>query len=116
MTHETKAIYESLHNCINLRDNYMATSLQRLGDNPKDFDGQPLPPDIPESDTSMFTRWKIYPKPPPPRWHWKPKPHNLTPEELEDLEEFEFSKCSIPGPSTLHFELDEQGVYQVFDG
>jgi len=48
----------------------------------------------------------------------KPTPVKLTPEELaaQRTEDFEFSKCEIPGPSDLRFELDEQGVYQVLDG
>jgi AMP deaminase len=92
---------EAFHTCLKLRDKYMAISHQRLGDNPKDYDGvfkgfaedlggvagvrpdayaslrekqgSATPPDL-KPDEHGFTPWKIYPKPPPPHWHWKPKP------------------------------------------
>lgn len=118
VSHETKAIFDSLQNCLNLRDKYMAISRQRLGDNPKDFDGEALPPGVAAGDAAKFSKWQICPKPPPPRWHWRPKPHNLTPAEIEaqETDEFEFSQFDIPGPSDLRYELDKNSVYQVYEG
>ncbi|KAF4577275.1 AMP deaminase [Pleurotus pulmonarius] len=95
--------------CLNLRDKYMIKSRQRLGDNPKDYDGHfrgfaddqadvsgPRPGiairDIHPAE-APFERWKIYPAPPPPHWHWTDK-------------------------ETVHawsFEMDEKGVFQVYD-
>jgi AMP deaminase len=75
---------------LDLRDKYMEISLQRLGDNPRDHDGNfagfnpphkadvnGLRPDVdpyhadqaPESTERKA--WKIYPEPPPRHWHWK---------------------------------------------
>lgn len=82
-TLETKAIYESLCNYLNLRGRYMPMSLQGLGDNPKDYDGGGIPSDDPSNNSTKFSKWKIYPKPLPPRCqHMKPTPVKLTPEEL----------------------------------
>jgi len=71
----------------------MELSNQRLGDNPRDRDGQfrgfnppsaadisglkaDADPEIAESfpaDTAKEEKaWNIYPPPPPPHWHWKP--------------------------------------------
>ncbi|KAJ1649793.1 AMP deaminase [Dispira simplex] len=110
----------ALQKCRTLRHRYMAASLQRPGDNPKDL------PD-----------WEIYPPPPPPSW--KPRQtgassvvHNesmpLTPipggtdaasvqsESSHDGNDFDFTKCNIPGSHPYTFAMDETGVYQVYDG
>lgn len=81
--------------CLQLRDKYMAISLQRLGDNPKDHDGDftgfypasaadvnGLKPDInangaedphsaPAEQRQEFAPWQVYPPPPPAHWHWQ---------------------------------------------
>jgi hypothetical protein len=98
---ELNDILTSLHTCLRIRDKYMAVSLQRLGDNPRDHDGafkgfsddlggvSGIRPDAYaklqsketgetrnpklKEDQRQFEPWKIYPKPPPPHWHWKAK-------------------------------------------
>ncbi|CCM04943.1 uncharacterized protein FIBRA_07140 [Fibroporia radiculosa] len=131
---EFTSIIDSLRKCLELRDKYMLRSGQRLGFNPKDHDGVFTGLDetiatvsgvIPDADyeshsppKSQFQPWRIYPKPPPPHWHWKGRntvipSQNLLEESSE--EEFSFEKCETPGPDTWRFELDERGVYQVFD-
>ncbi|KIP10182.1 hypothetical protein PHLGIDRAFT_101508 [Phlebiopsis gigantea 11061_1 CR5-6] len=128
---EYSSILESFRRCLELRDKYMHVSGQMLGFNPKDHDEHftgldkrvvdvaGVRPDVDltaEEPSSPFTPWKIYPRPPPPHWHWVEKgavPH--TPSELED-EEFVFENCQIPGPDAngWDFDVDERGVYQVY--
>ncbi|GJJ15752.1 hypothetical protein Clacol_010030 [Clathrus columnatus] len=124
---EFKSMFESLQNCLNLRDKYIRISQQRLGDNPKDHDGvfagfrgdngdvsgiklnASSPILVPQSEEKLEP-WKIYPHPPPPHWHYKRPSTGFFHEE----EEFEFSKCHIPGPDSRAFRIDEKGVYQVY--
>ncbi|KAG9119340.1 AMP deaminase, partial [Ceratobasidium sp. 392] len=39
LTAELKELYNSFQRCLDLRDKYMSVSLQRLGDDPRDYDG-----------------------------------------------------------------------------
>lgn len=109
----------------------MTVSGQMLGFNPKDHDDHftgldshladvsGARPDVDPASVptpeSPFKAWNIYPKPPPPHWHRTEEaaiPHNPA-EHVE--EEFSFDKCEIPGPDTKDFEIDERGVYQIYD-
>ncbi|PVF97684.1 putative AMD1-AMP deaminase [Serendipita vermifera] len=150
---ELAEMLEAFHTCLKLRDKYMGISLQRLGDNPKDYDGvfkgfaedlggvtgvrpdayaavrakqeSKEAPDL-KPDGRGFAPWKIYPKPPPPHWHWKPKPQGggslpmgVEPHPVSSEGEgngFDFAECTIPDSSSWVFELDAQGVYQVYKG
>ncbi|PCH40282.1 AMP deaminase [Wolfiporia cocos MD-104 SS10] len=130
---EFHTIFESFQKCLELRDKYMLRSGQRLGFNPKDHDGMftGLDEDIagvsgvrPDADyanrvppKSPFSKWRIYPKPPPPHWHWKGNntvvpSHSGHDDSYE--EQFEFQNCEIPAPDSYRFELDEKGVFQVY--
>ena len=130
MASEFASIFESLRKCLELRDKYMLVSGQRLGFNPKDHDGHffGLPDGIsdvsgvrPNADigginaptSSPLDPWRIYPKPPPPHWHWKDR--NLVAHDSADDEEFVFEECKVPGPDGWNFEIDEKGVFQVYD-
>ncbi|THH20553.1 hypothetical protein EW146_g851 [Bondarzewia mesenterica] len=92
MAPEFDHIFDSLRRCLELRDKYMTASLQRLGDNPRDYDGvftgidtnfadvSGVRPDAdltrsspPPHEGQHFKPWRIYPKPPPPHWHWTAK-------------------------------------------
>lgn len=124
-------IFQALETCLALRDKYMRLSQQRLGDNPRDYDGRfsGLDPNIsdvsgvkPDADYTSsdpprtdFNPWRIYPKPPPPHWHWtdKTEPVPGAPKH-EGTEEFLFERCEIPGSDSWDFEIDERGVYQVY--
>lgn len=111
----------------------MSLSRQRLGDNPRDYDGvfhgvdgdqrgvATVPPVLSQGDfeqpTTKFKPWVIYP-PPPPR-HWKKDKEGKTVEINSTVkstvgDNFEFKKCEIPGEDSRVFELDKRGVYQVF--
>lgn len=59
--------------------------------------------------------WRIYP--PPPRPHWDPKdPFDAQRSSaVQQQAEFRFEDCDIPGEHPFVFELDSQGVYQVYD-
>ncbi|KAJ3492322.1 hypothetical protein NLI96_g88 [Meripilus lineatus] len=131
---EFAPILDALKKCLELRDKYTLVSGQRLGFNPKDYDGLftglrdeasdvgGVRPDAPKSLVdghpieSSFTPWRIYPRPPPPHWHWTDHSiagpsHSTTPGD----EEFVFGDCVIPGEDSWGFEIDEKGVYQVYE-
>ena len=133
-------IFQSLEKCLSLRDKYMQVSLQRLGDNPRDHDGHfhgldskitdvsGVRPDAdisaytsPDSEVKLprspFKPWRIYPRPPPPHWHWTDDTEPVHGDETEaGKEEFVFEKCEIPrSHNGWDFELDETGVYQVYN-
>ncbi|KAI0087752.1 hypothetical protein BDY19DRAFT_952999 [Irpex rosettiformis] len=128
---EFASIFESLKKCLELRDKYMTVSGQMLGFNPKDHDDHfsglnshladvgGARPDVDPSGVptpkSPFKPWRIYPKPPPPHWHWSDSTHVQHKAGDDVEEEFDFSSCSIPGPDAKDFEMDERGVYQVYD-
>lgn len=108
----------------------MTVAGHMLGFNPKDHDAHftGLDPSIVEVDgvrpdvdlhskpdpSSTFEPWRIYPRPPPPHWHWSDK-EGLQHKPTEDDEEFEFTQCEIPPADTWGFEIDERGVYQVYE-
>ncbi|KAJ3916927.1 hypothetical protein F5877DRAFT_45637 [Lentinula edodes] len=125
-------MFQSLQKCLELRDKYMTKSRQRLGDNPRDYDGdfmglndecagvsgvrpdanfaanQP-PPWSPE-------RWAIYPPPPPPHWHWTDMQQVISSDGRRSPEgEFNFKECHIPEGDSKEFAIDDTGVYQVYD-
>ncbi|KAL4245706.1 metallo-dependent hydrolases superfamily protein [Abortiporus biennis] len=132
IANEYAPILESFRKCLELRDKYMLVSGQRLGFNPKDHDGSfnglpdqvsdvnGLRPDVDynnfqEPEESSFHKWHIYPRPPPPHWHWSDKLNGPTHSSTPGDEEFEFSTCEIPGEHEWSFEIDEKGVYQVYE-
>ncbi|KAJ1984547.1 AMP deaminase [Dimargaris verticillata] len=98
-----------LQKCRDLRHRYMAASLQRPRDNPKDQEA-----------------WNIYPPPPPPSW--KPHPPTHVHPRAQDLylpssrsnspsqgNGFDLNECEIPDAHPFTFSLDDTGVYQVYD-
>ncbi|KAI0369372.1 AMP deaminase [Pilatotrama ljubarskyi] len=131
---ENVPIFEALERCLDLRDKYMRVSGQKLGFNPRDYDGlftglddevstvSGVRPDVDwtsrPAPKSPFKKWRIYPRPPPPHWHWKGKqtvvPSNST-HDVSAEEEFDFSACEIPGPHEYEFSIDDRGVYQVYN-
>lgn len=126
-------LLEAFQKCLNIRDKYLGKSRQMLGDNPADHDGQPLgfdekyadPSGVrPDADlrnlskkgTSKFPKWEIYPKPPPPHWHWKKDQAISADGHHSHGDQFEFEKCVIPGPmEDWSFKLDSKGVFQVYE-
>lgn len=113
----------------------MRLSRQRLGDDPRHYDGtlcdldeeqkgvEGIQPDknftVPSASSNReFNKWRIFPKPPPPHWKWTGKqPTPPLTAELDYREEyFDFSKCEIPDEGEHEFKLDDKGVYQVYSG
>ncbi|KZV85080.1 AMP deaminase [Exidia glandulosa HHB12029] len=139
-THAPTSVCSTLQHCLDLRDKYMSQSLQRLGDNPRDHDAHfngfadrsfgdvaGARPDAPaESDglerdkPEMSRPWRVYPRPPPPHWHWvdpaQRKPASKAGGDEEDEEEFDFAACEIPGKDEngWTYKMDDRGVYQVY--
>ena len=114
---------------MDLRDKYITASLQRLGDNPRDHDGvffgfkdnagdvSGIKPDASAASTCTTSEdslpvWRIYPRPPPPHWHYKDLRHSSATGDSD--EEFDFTKCPIPEIHPWEFKLDEKGVFQVY--
>ncbi|KAG8797251.1 AMP deaminase [Serendipita sp. 405] len=152
-TQELRDLLTSFDTCLRLRDKYMRCSLQRLGDNPRDYDGvfkgfekdvggvSGVRPDAyaalrqemeksnghPELKSSprQHQPWKIYPKPPPPHWHWSAKPSNQGTAYVDGRPQFEsaegegdgfdFNKCDIPGAHAWDYQIDHKGVIQVYE-
>ncbi|KAK8865925.1 AMP deaminase [Kwoniella newhampshirensis] len=98
---ELEELYASFARCLDMRDKYLELSNQRLGDNPRDHDGQfhgftprsfgdvmGLKPEVHQEGCEDTTQsapdslppWKIYPPPPGPHWHWKPTTDGPHPE------------------------------------
>lgn len=124
--------FKLFQRCLELRDKYIAKSLQRLGDNPRDHDGHfngiaegfagvsGAQPNVDFAKArvaeSPYKAWKIYPKPPPPHWHFTERHDAPAPDgrfTAED-EEFDFSTCQIPDSHPWEFRIDDKGVYQVY--
>ncbi|KAG8926384.1 AMP deaminase [Tulasnella sp. 408] len=139
LTPELKELYASFIKCLEIRDKFMRASLQRLGDNPRDYDGtfkgfasanedkifgvSSVRPDVDPNDLkpaeeSPFEPWEVYPQPPPPHWHWKPDNHptpGATPQPLRHGDEFDPNHLKIPGPDTWDYQMDDKGVLQVYE-
>lgn len=108
----------------------MLKSRQRLGDDPRDYDGEFEGIDEEHADVcgqrpdvdvvsnkppaqEPFKPWKIYPKPPPPFWHWKSK-EVLSHDDENSGDGFCFEDCEVPGPHPWNFMIDDKGVFQVY--
>ena len=128
---EFASVAKSFQRCLELRDKYITKSLQRLGDNPRDHDGvfhgaaegladvSTVKPDadlsLATSTESPYKPWVIYPKPPPPHWHFTAKETIISADSrVTPDDEFDFSQCHIPGSHEWDFEIDDKGVYQVY--
>ncbi|KAH9979954.1 AMP deaminase [Lactifluus volemus] len=127
---ELSNVHEVLRKCLKLRDKYIAVSNQRLGDNPRDHDAifHGIPEGIsdvmgvrPEASTSpfestveQFKPWRIYPPPPPPHWHWKADQVVSSTGTASSHDAFDFSQFEIPGKHEWKFEMDDQGIYQIY--
>ena len=130
---EYACLLQSFQKCLDLRDKYMFKSRQRLGDDPRHHDGHFSGLDDHLSDVSgvrpdanfaenqppshSFKPWKIFPRPPPPHWHWSDMQKVVSSDDTSKAskDEFRFEECEIPGPHPWTYELDDRGVYQVYD-
>ncbi|KAG1748600.1 AMP deaminase, partial [Suillus lakei] len=115
ITPELARVVQSFQKCLELRDKYITKSLQRLGDNPRDHDGPDVNQSLAASPKSPHVPWAIYPKPPPPHWHFTAKETVISADgRVTPDDQFDFSQCQIPGNHEWEFEIDDKGVYQVY--
>ena len=129
-TPEFRNMLELLRKCLDLRDKYISISNQRLGDNPRDHDGvfhgiaegisdvMGVRPEAtgsyePMQAREQFEPWHIYPRPPPPHWHWTAD-QAVSSGTHSPCEVFDFTRCEIPRAHEWEFEIDEKGIYQVY--
>ncbi|KAG8929350.1 AMP deaminase [Tulasnella sp. 417] len=139
LTPELKELYAAFIKCLEIRDKFMRASLQRLGDNPRDYDGafkgfasanedkifgvagvrpDVDPNDLKPAEESPFEPWEVYPPPPPPHWHWRPDNYptqGITPQPLRHGDEFDPNHLKIPGPDSWDYKMDDMGVLQVYE-
>lgn len=127
-TPEFRGMLEQLRNCLDLRDKYIAISEQRLGDNPRDHDSvfhgipegisdamgvRPEAASLYEPMEEQLKPWRIYPRPPPPHWHWTEE-QAVSFGTHSPVDVFDFSQCEIPEGHEWGFEIDDKGIYQVY--
>ena len=114
----------------------MLKSRQRIGDDPRDYDGHfhfpgdkyadvsGIRPDVvidaaeSPSQPNLLESWNIYPKPPPPHWHWKDHETVVSIDGIKSsgYDNFNFDDCTIPGEHPgWSFGIDVKGVFQVYD-
>ena len=79
-----------------------------------------LQPDLhsPSDDGSLpnLPRWNIVPEPPKPHWESRgPFAVQITSESSPEQQDFQFSECEIPGVRPFVYEMDKQGVYQIYE-
>jgi AMP deaminase len=127
-TPEFGRMLELLRKCLDLRDKYMAVSNQRIGDDPRDYDGvfhgiaegisdvmgvRPEATGSCEPIKEQFKPWRIYPRPPPPHWHWT-EDQAVSSRRASPSDVFDFSQVKIPAAHEWDFEFDDKGIYQVY--
>ncbi|KAJ7913565.1 hypothetical protein B0H13DRAFT_491918 [Mycena leptocephala] len=129
---ELAHLFQSFQRCLELRDKYILKSRQRLGDDPRHYDGKFPGVDDKSADVcgvrpdanytsnqppaSQPKPWKLYPKPPPPHWHWTDTAIISSDGSYSSKGDFRIQDCEIPGAHPFSFEIDDKGVIQVYDG
>ncbi|KAH6604954.1 amp deaminase [Trichoderma cornu-damae] len=121
ITAELSAISKRIHGILDIRRKYISLSAQGPNDNPRDD-----------------PNWEIYPPPPDPAWSQSPGPgvDEIGRQELGSSANASERKKPIrkrkpgqdvgddfylddllplPGEGDMAFELDSEGIYQVFD-
>ncbi|CAK5277411.1 unnamed protein product [Mycena citricolor] len=116
VTPELAQLFQSFQRCLQLRDKYILKSRQRLGDDPRHYDGSfPGLDDMHADPPARPEPWKIYPKPPPPHWHWTDTAVVSTDGQSDPKgDNFRFEDSTIPGSHPYTFQIDEKGVIQVY--
>ncbi|KAF9016508.1 AMP deaminase [Hymenopellis radicata] len=111
---ELAHLFQSLQRCLDL---LASTSRDNPKDHDQDFKGfsskcadvngvrpDVAIPDEPDATAQPpFEPWKVYPSPPPPHWHWK------------DDEVISTDGLQYPREHPWTFDIDDKGVYQVYD-
>ncbi|KAI7824759.1 hypothetical protein BC939DRAFT_449169 [Gamsiella multidivaricata] len=98
VTQELRELYTDFQKCLDMREKYMAISCQRVGDNPSDSED-----------------WVIYPPPSPPSWP-PTEHHGRVPKGPESVgSDFVLEEVPIPGLCDHVFEMDDCGIFQVYN-
>jgi hypothetical protein len=119
ITPELESLFLSFQKCLDLRDKYIRKSRQRLGDNPRDHDGHFRGIDDDMADVSGvrpdadYVSFKSPPVSPFAPWH--PTNKETVVKQDNEEEKFKFEDCPIPGCHPWCFEIDDKGVYQVYE-
>ncbi|KAF9392669.1 AMP deaminase [Mortierella sp. AD011] len=98
VTLELQSLYTNFQKCLDLREKYMKVSRQRVGDNPNDKED-----------------WEIYPPPPPPSWPASENKGRVSDGPDSIGNDFIRENVTIPGMCEHIFELDDTGIYQVYE-
>ncbi|KAK7048714.1 A-deaminase domain-containing protein [Favolaschia claudopus] len=133
ITSELAHLFQSFQRCLELRDKYILKSRQRLGDDPRHYDRESSFPGLDDKCAGVsgvrpganFAAnqppsnrpgpWKLYPKAPPPHWHWR-ETTVVSTDGVPSTDEFRMEDVEIPGAHPFTFEIDDKGVIQVYDG
>ncbi|KAI8605476.1 hypothetical protein EDD21DRAFT_332048 [Dissophora ornata] len=98
VTQELRELYTDFQKCLDLREKYMKVSCQRIGDNPSDSDD-----------------WVIYPPPPAPSWPLTENKGRTSNGPDSIGSDFVREDVPIPGLCDHVFELDDTGIFQVYE-
>ncbi|KAF9175632.1 AMP deaminase [Mortierella sp. AD011] len=98
VTQELHELYTDFQKCLDIRERYMALSCQRIGDNPSDDDD-----------------WIIYPPPPPPLWGTADHRGHIIDGTGSVGKDFVLEDVPIPGACDYCFELDDRGIFNVYE-
>ncbi|KAJ6528507.1 hypothetical protein B0H19DRAFT_1333952 [Mycena capillaripes] len=93
-TSELMPLLQSFRRCLELRDKYLLKSRQRLGDDPRHYDGK-FP-------------WSLSPR--------KPSQKDSGDPDSNTRDGLRIENCLIPEAHRFTFQMDAQGVIQVYDG
>ncbi|KAF9361450.1 AMP deaminase [Mortierella sp. AD094] len=98
VTQGLRELYTDFQKCLDIREKYMTVSCQRMGDNPSDSDD-----------------WVIYPPTPPPLWGSADHRGHIIDGPGSVGNDFVLEDVPIPGACDYHFELDDTGVFNVYE-
>ena len=140
VTPEVSIIYANIQKVLDIRHKYIRLSLQRPNDNPKDdpsWNIYPPPPEpvwddeqgrpseiragaaqrtVGENISSEFSAISDKPMSSPNAVQTPHSPSQKRRKAGHDIgSDFDFSDCHLAGTSEKLFEMDQNGVYQVYD-
>ncbi|KAF9210079.1 AMP deaminase [Haplosporangium sp. Z 27] len=95
---ELRELYTDFQKCLDIREKYMKVSSQRMGDNPSDSDD-----------------WAIYPPPSPPSWGTADNRGHIVEGPGSVGKGFVLEDIPIPEVCDHVFELDDTGVFKVYE-
>jgi AMP deaminase len=119
VTAELSAIYTNIQRILDMRHKYMRLSLQGPDDNPKDEPSWPIYPPHPnpswdhDKPATNMSNSMVMDRDGPPETPTRRRGRKLGQDIGEDF--FMDDLLPLPDASEMTFELDESGVYQVYE-